>query len=116
MLKKNQATKLKYKKAVDKTAKQFFPPNLTPGVRENITYNPIGPTKLLKSIWLDNSNPWSDMTSVSSRFVPWSFSSQWKKLLRSEPEICLIDVFFYPITELNYSLFLERKDHGTKWP
>ena len=34
MLKKNQATELKYKKNVDKTAKQFFPPNLTPAVSQ----------------------------------------------------------------------------------
>ena len=31
--------------------------------------NPIGPTKLLQSIWLDKSNPWSDIISLHS--VKW---------------------------------------------
>ena len=31
--------------------------------------NAIGPTKLLQSIWLDNSNPWSDVISFHS--VKW---------------------------------------------
>ena len=31
---------------------------------------------------------------VSGRFVPCSFRSTYKKLFRSEPEICVIDLFF----------------------
>ena len=31
---------------------------------------------------------------VSGRFVTWSFHSKYKKLFRSEPEICLIDRSF----------------------
>ena len=43
-----------------------------------------------------------------------SFRSTYKKLFRSEPEICLLDSFSYPTKERNNSLFLERKDRGTK--
>ena len=43
-----------------------------------------------------------------------SFRSKYKKLFRSEPETCLIESFFYPAKERNNSLFLKRKDHGTK--
>ena len=32
---------------------------------------------------------------VSGRFVQWTFRSKYKKLFRSEPEICLTDSFFY---------------------
>ena len=63
MLKKNHATKLNYKKALIKlqnnSSRQIW----------NIACNPIGPTKLLQFIWLDNSNPWSDMISFHS--VKW---------------------------------------------
>ena len=51
---------------------------------------------------------------VSGRL--WSFRSKYNKLFRSEPEICLIDSFFYPTKERNNSFFLERKLRGTKWP
>jgi len=50
-LQPNQSShQVEVQESVDKSAKQFFPPNLTQGVSENITCNPIGPTKLLQSI------------------------------------------------------------------
>ena len=45
-----------------------------------------------------------------------SFRSKYKNLFSSEPEICLIDSFFYPTTKQNNSLSLEEKDHGITWP
>ena len=50
MLKKKSSHQVEVQESVDNTAKQFFPPNLTPGVSLNITCNPIGATKLLQSI------------------------------------------------------------------
>ena len=71
LLKKNQAPKLKYKKALTKLQS-----NSSRQIRrqasakiQNITCKPIGPTKLWQSFWLDNSNPWSDMISFHS--VKW---------------------------------------------
>ena len=70
MLKKNQATKLKYKKALIKLQSSSRQSNSSRQIWRqasakilNITLNPIGPAKLLPSVWLDNSNPWSDMIS-----------------------------------------------------
>ena len=47
---------------------------------------------------------------ASGRFVPWSFRLPYNKLFHFEPEICLIDSFFYPPKDRNDSLFLERND------
>ena len=59
----NQATKWKYKKALIKvqsySSRQIW--RQASAKIQNITCNPIGPTKLLQSFWLDNSKPWSDM-------------------------------------------------------
>ena len=58
---------------VDKTAKQLFSPNLTPGVSQNITRNLIGSTKLCSLLnwtiqtvkWCDIISPqWNDITSL----------------------------------------------------
>ena len=72
MLQKNQATKLKYKKALIKlqsnSSRQIW--CQVSAKILNTTWNPIGPAKLLQSIWLDiNSKPWSDMISFHS--VKW---------------------------------------------
>ena len=44
-----------------------------------------------------------------------SFRSKYKKLFRSEPEICLTDSFLYPTKDGSDSLLFDRhrKDHGT---
>ena len=43
-----------------------------------------------------------------------SFRSKYKKLFRSDPEICLLGSFFYQTKGRKNSLFLERKGCGTK--
>ena len=49
--------------------------------------------------FVPNMKEFKTVVMIFGRFVPWSFRSRYKKLFRSEPEICLIDSFFYPITE-----------------
>ena len=69
------------------TAKRFFV-----GVVHSVTCPP-------KRTW---------QRSVSDRFVSWSFRSKYK-FFCSEPEICLIDSFFYPTKERNNSVFGTRR-------
>ena len=60
-LKTNQATRLKYKKPRKKLQSNSS--------RLELDCNPIGPTKLLQSIWLDNSNQCSDIDMISFHFT-----------------------------------------------
>ena len=100
MLKKSQATKLKYKKALIKlhsnSSRQiwrFLFSNL------NKTCNLIGPTKLLQSIWLDNSNPrsaWHDIISLSE-MISYHFTG----IIFTHGFITLISTHLYVIKFMN---------------
>ena len=66
MLKKGQATELKYKKALIKLQSNSSCQIWRQASSKILTCNPIGSTKLLQYIWLDNSNPWSNIISIHS--------------------------------------------------
>ena len=47
--KKIKPPEVEVQESIDKTAKQFFLSNGSPGIRLNAKCNPIGPNKLLQS-------------------------------------------------------------------
>ena len=101
---------------VAKTAKQFFPPNLTPGARRQLKYNvqPDCPTKLLQSIWLNKSNReviWDHFTAVkwhhiTSRvsFLVTAFSQWYPHIICNKILIAVVCIVF-----ISFNIFLHWK-------
>ena len=62
----------------DKTAKQIFPPNLTPGARHQLKYNvqPDWSNQIITFYLIGQFQPWSDMISFhGSEMISYSFSN-----------------------------------------
>ena len=67
---------------------------------------------LIKKGFVPNMKEFKNVVMIFGRFVPWSFRSRYKKLFRSEPEICLIDSFFIQLRSEKKTPYLSLNGFG----